>query len=39
MQTLLCFSENYPGVVTKTYLALKKEEIGNMTIFFLFSFL
>ena len=32
-QSLLRFSENYPGVVTRRCLALKKEEIVNMTIF------
>ena len=37
--TILRFSENYSTVVTKTYWALKKEEIVNLTIFFLLSFL
>ena len=40
--TLVCISENYCAVVTKTYWALKKlkkKEIVNMTFFVLFSFL
>ena len=33
------FSENYSIAVTKNYLALEKEEILNITVFALFSFL
>ena len=37
--TLLGNSESYSAFVTKTYWALEKEEIVNMTIFVLFIFL
>ena len=39
MGTLLRFFKNYCAAVTKKYWALKKEEILNLTIFGLFSFL
>ena len=39
MGTLLCFSENCSVIVNKTYWALKKEEIINLTIIVLCSFL
>ena len=35
-RTLLRFSENYSAVITKTYWALKKEEILNMIVFVIF---
>ena len=37
--TLLRFPQNYCAAVTKKYWAVKKEEIVNMSIFLLFSFL
>ena len=39
MGILLCFHENYCAVVTNKYWAVKKEEIVNLAIFFLFRFL
>ena len=39
MGTLLSFSENYSAIVNKTYWALIKEEIVNLTIVVLCSFL
>ena len=38
MGKLFHFLENYFAAVTKRYWTLKKEEILNLTIFFLFSF-
>ena len=39
MGTLLPFHENYCAAVTKRYWGLKKEEVLNMRIFVLFSFM
>ena len=39
MGKLLRFLENYCSAVTKKYWELKKEEIGNLKILVLFSFL
>ena len=39
MGTLLRFLQNYCAAVTNKYWAVKKEEIVNLRIFFLFSFL
>ena len=39
MGKLLRFVENYCAAVTKKYWALEKEEISNLTISALFSFL
>ena len=39
MWTLLRFLQNYCAVVTNKYWAVKKGEIVNLTVFFLFGFL
>ena len=39
MGTFLHFSKNFSAVVTKTFWALTREKIVNMTVFVLFSFL